>query len=299
MGVLFWTGWNQVEYGDPLKFARWTYSVAPGSTPGVTRLAPLEALIIFGKALLVIFGPVVLVMAASVFLFPRRWSTNHLHQRGSLFFFALPALFALAAIMAGFVQVDQWRWNWRYVLSACLFLSIAGGIAASEFFNRIRSPVGRYAMVAGLLAMPFVQTAFAPIGVATYHDARRSISDETRFAVALGEQLHGIYVEGSIALLTGYSQAQTIMISSGLPLKQFHIIYNPVEENILGSLLNAERYLIIGKVRTPESELFVNHWLARRVELLRYYEVVFEDGHHVFMERTAGSLSPPPSRQEK
>jgi hypothetical protein len=294
-GVVFWAGWNQFEYGDPLKFARWTYSVAPGSTPGISRLPPLQALLMFGKALLVIFGPVVLVVATRVLLSARWSSVNRLHSTGVLFFFSLPALFALVAIMAGFVQIDQWRWNWRYALTASLFLSIAGGIAASEFFDRVHSTFARSAMVAGLLAMPIVQMLFSPVGVATYHDARRSISDETRFAVALGEQLRGVYVQGTIALLTGYSQAQTIMISSGLPLKQFHIIYNPVEDNILGSLLSSERYLIIGKVRTPESELFVNHWLSRREDLLRYYEVVFEDGHHVFMERTLDSLphSPP------
>ncbi len=134
--------------------------------------------------------------------------------------------------------------------------------------------------------------AIPSVGVATFNDAQRSISDETRFAMALGEQLQAIYTEGSVALLTGYSQAHRIMISSGLPLKQFRIIYNPVEEDILGSLLDSERYLVIGKDRTPESEKYVDDWLYRRDQLLHYYSVRFENGHYVLMERKPDSTSP-------
>jgi hypothetical protein len=288
-GVAFWVCWNYVEYGDPLKFARWTYSVAPGAAQGNLRQPPFDALLIFGRALLVMFGPVVLLTASGAFLRPQRTPSDRI--RPVLLFFGLPAVFALAAILAGFVQVDQWRWNWRYALTASLFLAVAGGIGVSEFCRRVRSTFVRSLVVAGLLVMPLVQMAVPSVGVATFNDAQRSISDETRFAMALGEQLQGIYTEGSIALLTGYSQAHRIMISSGLPLKQFRIIYNPVDEDILGSLLDSERYLVIGKDRTPESEKYVDDWLYRRDELLHYYDVRFENGHHVLMERKPDSAS--------
>jgi hypothetical protein len=75
------------------------------------------------------------------------------------------------------------------------------------------------------------------------------------------------------------------MISSGLPLRQFHIIDNPGEDDILGSLPGPERYLVIGKDRTPESERAVNSWLSRREELLRYFAVTLETGHYILMER--------------
>ena len=291
-GVAFWICWNDVEYGDPLKFAHWTYSVAPGAALGSVRQPPLDALLILGKALLVIFGPVLLLIASGVFVRSQRTSSKRIPLGLLLLFFGLPAVFALAAILAGFVQVDQWRWNWRYVLTASLFLAIAGGISLSKFYRKVQSTFARGLVVVGLLAMPFIQIAIPSVGIATFDDAQRSISDETRFAMVLGEQLHRIYTEGSIALLTGYSQAQRIMISSGLPLKQFHIIYNPVEENVLGSLLDSERYLIIGKDRTPESERFVNAWLSRRDELLHYYYIHFENSHHILMERKSCPISP-------
>jgi hypothetical protein len=291
-GIAFWVSWNHLEYGDPLKFARWTYSIAPGAAQGNVRQPPLDALLIFGRALLVIFGPVVLLTASGAFVRSQRTPSNRIHPVLLLLFFGLPAVFALAAILAGFVQVDQWRWNWRYVLTASLFLTVAGGIGLSEFCRRVRSTFARGLLVTGLLAMPLVQIAIPSVGVATFNDAQRSTSDATRFAIALGQQLHGIYRGGSIALLTGYSQAQRIMISSGLPLKQFHIIYNPVEENILGSLLDSEQYLVIGKDRTPESEQYVNDWLSRRDELLRYYNILVENDHLILMERKPVSTTP-------
>ncbi len=287
-GVAFWVCWNGLEYGDPIKFARWTYSVAPGSAQGNVRQPPLDALLTFCRALLVIFGPVVLLAASGAFFRARRPPSDRIRPELLLLFFGLPALFALAAIMAGFVQVDQWRWNWRYVLTASLFLTVAGGIGFSEFCRRVRSTFARGLVVAGLLAMPLIQLAIPSVGVATFNDAQRSTADATRFAIALGEQLHGIYTGGSIALLTGYNQAQRIMISSGLPLKQFHIIYSPVEEDILGSLLDSERYLVIGKDRTPESEQYVDDWLSRRDELLRYYNIRSENSHFILMEREPG-----------
>ncbi len=292
VGVAFWVCWNYVEYGDPLKFARWTYSIAAGAAQGNMRQPPLDALLIFGRALLVIFGPVVLLTASGAFVRSQRTTSNRIHPVLVLLFLGLPSVFALVAILAGFVQVDQWSWNWRYVLTASLFLAVAGGIGLSEFCRRVRSTFARGVVVAGLLAMPLVQIAIPAVGVATFNDAQRSISDETRFAMALGEQLHGIYTEGSIALLTGYSQGQRIRISSGLPLKQFHIIYNPVEEDILGSSLDSERYIVIGKDRTPESEQFVNNWLSRRDELLHYYNICLDNGHYVLMERKPGSTFP-------
>jgi hypothetical protein len=291
-GIAFWVCWNNVEYDDPLKFARWTYSVAPGTVLGKERQPPLDALLIFGRALLVIFGPFVLLIASGAFVRSQHTPSKRIPQILLLLFFGLPAIFALAAILSGFVQVDQWRWNWRYVLTASLFLAIAGGIGFSEFCRRVRSRFAHGVAIASLLAMPLVQIAIPAVGVATFDDAHRSISDETRFAIALGERLHGIYTEGSIALLTGFSQAQRIMISSGLPLKQFHIIYNPVEKNILGSLLDSEHYLVIGKDRAPESEEYVNTWLSRRKELLHYYNIRFENGHYLLMERNPASVSP-------
>jgi hypothetical protein len=107
-----------------------------------------------------------------------------------LLFLGLSAVFALVAILAGFVQVDQRRWNWQYVLPAGLFLVVACGIGLSEFCYKVQSTFTRGMVVAGLLAMPLVQLAIPSVGVATFNDAQRSVFNETRFAcmtLLLGE----------------------------------------------------------------------------------------------------------------
>ncbi len=284
-GIAFWICWNKFEYGDPFKFAHWTYSATQGSTFGNEQQIPFDAFLIFGKALLFIFGPFILIIASGVFFRSHLAHSKRIPRIILLLFFGLPAVFALVAILAGFVQVDQWRWNWRYVLTAGLFLSVAGGIGLSEFCYYVKSKITRVLVVVCLLAMPLVQIALPSVGVATFDDAKRSSSDETQFGIALGEQLHQIYTGGSIALLTGFGQAQRIMISSGLPLKQFHIIYNSTEGDILGSLQHSEYYIVIGKDRTPESEKYVNDWLLRKNELLIHYNVRCENSHYIFLER--------------
>jgi hypothetical protein len=289
-GIVFWLVWNYSAYDDPLKFARWTYSVAPGTARGNVRQSPLDALLIFCKALLFVFGPAVLLAAAGAFFHSKRTPSTQTHAAKLLLFFGLPPIFALLAILLGFVQIDQWRWNWRYVLTASLFLTVAGGIGLSALWHRVRSGGARGLVVVALLAMPLVQLSIPTVGVATFDDARRSISDDTRFAMAVGEQIHGIYTEGSIALVTGYSDGQRIMISSGVPLKHFHIIYGPEENDILGSPLHSERYLIIEKKPTSETQRLAEHWLSRMDELLRSYAICSENEYFILLERKPAPL---------
>jgi hypothetical protein len=286
-GIAFWFLWNYAVYNDPFKFAHWTYSVAADALPMNVRQTSPTSLVIASEALLVIFGPGLLLAASLVFFRQNQTPQDRPHVRSMLVYLGLPAFFALAAILAGFVQMDRWGSNWRYVLTAGPLLAVAAGIGVSELFRKVHTLPVRAAVILFLAAMPIFQITFSNPGVATFTDARRSLSDNTRFAVALGDQLHSLYTDGSILLLTGYGQAQRIMISSGLPLRTFHIVYDPADENILGSPAHSEKYLVIGKNRTPESERIVNDWLLRREEFLQYYSITFESLHYLLLERKA------------
>jgi hypothetical protein len=201
-----------------------------------------------------------------------------------LSFFGLPTLFVLVALLTGNVQIDQWWWNWRYVLILGLFLSVAGAMGLSELFRRVRSMYIRVTVIAGLLAMPLVQISVPTVGVATFNDAAKSLLDTTPYATALGERLHFIDDRSSIALLTGYGQAQRIMISSGLPLKTFHIICYPDKRDSLEPLLDSDRYVVVENDLTPKAQELVDNWLSRDVLQLGNYEISREDGHYILME---------------
>jgi hypothetical protein len=202
-----------------------------------------------------------------------------------LVFFILPLVFTLAALLLGFVQIDRWGWNWRYVVTSGLFLSLAGVMGMNEIFLRVRSRIGRSLVVISLFLIFFFQLTLPVPGVATFNEAKKSFNYGPKDAVVLGEELRSIYEKGSVALLTGYGQGQRIMISSRLPLRTFRFIGNSKEQSILGSLEKSERYLVIGKDSTPESQTSIDYWQARRGLLLDFYNVRLENNHYVLMER--------------
>jgi hypothetical protein len=283
-GIAFWLIWNAAEYGDALRFIHWSASIAPTTFSDSLQPHQLADLVTFGRAILDIFGPVLLLLATGVFI-RFRYKAVELNHVLLLLFFGLPALFILVTLVTGQVHIDQWWWNWRYVLILGLFLSVAGTMCLSEFFSRVRSMSVRVTMTACLLAIPLVQIAIPSVGVATFNDAAKSLLDTTPYATALGERLHSIDDKSSIALMTGYGQAQRIMISSGLPLKRFHIICNPDKRDSLEPLWGSDRYVVVESDLTPKSQELVDDWLSRGALQLRNYDIFQEDGHYIFMER--------------
>jgi 4-amino-4-deoxy-L-arabinose transferase-like glycosyltransferase len=283
-GIAFWLGWNRIQYGDALEFAHRTFSLGQSGLNNSPYYASQGLFLILGRAVLTVFGPLILFMSAFVFVRFRSLLVERI-QLSLLVFFILPLVFTLAALLLGFVQIDRWGWNWRYVLTFGLFLSLASAIGLKEFFSRVRSRSGRSLIVISLFMIFLFQIAVPILGVATFDEARKSFNYGPKDAVVLGEELRSIYDKGSVALLTGYGQGQRIMISSRLRLRTFHFIGNSKEQSILGSLEKSERYLVIGKDRTPESQQPVDYWLARRELLLDFYKVRLENIHYVLMER--------------
>lgn len=285
-GILFWFAWNLFRYGDALTFARWTYDAATTAVHNAPGHLPVQILENFLRAILVIFGPIVILASAGIFLHSS-FGFAQKERFPLLLYFTLPAFFVLTSILAGFVQMDQWRWNWRYVLTIGLLLSVSAGCGLKEVLDRVRSAWGRGALVAVLLLMPVLQLTVPSVGVATFDDAKRCFSGDPRAGAAVGEQLARRYHGGDIALIAGYGQAQRIMVSSGIPLKAFDILHNIAEEEPLGSITNKENFLVIGKDRTPESALYVDRWLGEMKMLLRDNDVRWEDANYVLFERAS------------
>lgn len=283
-GVAFWLGWNKLQYGDSLKFAHWTYSVGVSPLINSYQYNLPELLLVLGRALLAVFGPLIFLVSAFAFVRPQRRLAEG-RQLPLLLFFILPIFFTLTALLLGFVQVDPWGLNWRFVVVSGLFLSLAGGLGLDEIFRRVRSRIGRGLIVVSLFMIFFFQLAVPIPGVATLNEAKKSFNFGPKDAAFIGEELRSMYDSGSVALLTGYGQGQRIMVSSRLPLKTFHIIYNSSEQNILGPLAESERYLVIGKDRTPESQQSVDYWQARRQKLLSFYNLRLENSHYILLDR--------------
>ncbi len=280
IGIIFWFGWNLFHYGDPLKFAHWTFDVGTTAVRDTLQASPQGMFRILGSAVLWIFGPM-MTLAGLWIIFLMRPLNKHREQLVILLYCALPMCFTAAAILLGFVQIDRWWWNWRFVLPFGLFLSVASALALKELSQRSDSIVVFRSVVIAFCLLPFLQILIPSVGIALYHDAKKSYDERSRTAASLGGILHSEYSGGTIALLTGYGVGQRIMISSRLPLNVFRISYF----EMINPLSITDRYIVIGKDRTPESMEFSEYWQVHKMNILKTYSICSEDGYNVFLQR--------------
>ena len=285
-GILIWFCWNKVEFGDAYQFAPSKYRLAPTDVDNPMRYRQEPVFMTLTRAVLNVFGPIMLLTCVAGLVRLKRVVTERRHLQ-MLVFFSLPAIFMFAGILTDSVLIDQWWWNWRFVLSFGLFLSVVGGMGLSEFFSRAPSRLARSIAVVALLFMPVVQLTVPSVSVATYEDATKIFHGLSKDAAAFGEKLGVIHKGGTVVLLTGSGLGERIMVSSWLPLRDFHIIRSPGGQDILGPIRAGDRYVVIGKVRLPDSREVVNYWLSRRETFLRYYNILLEDDQYILLERRA------------
>jgi hypothetical protein len=283
-GIIFWFCWNKYEFGDALRFAPWNFRPAPSDLNNPMRYRQEAVSLTLLRAVLNIFGPVTLLACATGIVRLRRVALERRHLL--LFvFLGLPAFFVFTGTLFDYVLIDQWWWNWRFVLTFGLFLSVVGGIGLSEFFKKVRSRAVRGVVVASLLAMPIVQLTVPSVSVATYEDASKIFGGLSKYAAGFGEQLRSIHKGGSVVLFTGSGLGERIMVSSWLPLRNFHLIQVPGGLDIQGPIRSGDRYVAIGKVRLPDSREVVDYWLSRRELFMQYYDIRFEDENYLLLER--------------
>jgi hypothetical protein len=75
------------------------------------------------------------------------------------------------------------------------------------------------------------------------------------------------------------------MLSSGIPLKNFHLIQYPGGQDIQGAVRSGDKYVVLGKVRLPDSREVVDYWLNRKELMLKSYDIVFEDENYILLLR--------------
>ncbi len=283
-GIMVWFLSHFIVFGNPFAFTHGTYSVLSTVYRESSQHLPLNIVGTFCRAILVIFGPVLLLVAAASFI-PRTHTSVDRNIIFLLVFLILPMLFTISAALAGYVGIDEWWWNWRYVLTFGLFLAVAGGIGLVKIFSRIRTSSGRSIVVTILFAMPVVQLVTPSVGIAVYKDAAKCIDATVRDAMAIGEQLPGVYSGGSIGLITNGMYTVRIQISSSLPLKHFRIIQFSADQKIPDSTLLSEHYLVLQKTEVPESKLLALSSPGERSLLRENFQIRFENTSFALLER--------------
>lgn len=280
MGIIFWLSWNYVHYDNAFKFAQWTYSVGTETVRNAFRENPLGLIRIIIDALLWIFGPAMVTAGLLIFFSMKRLLVRK-DQFLLLVYFSLPAVFILASLLLGFVQIDQWWWNWRFVLSSGLFLSVATAVGLQELFQKVSSRTLRSFVLITLCSVPFAQLAIPSIGVAVFNDALKSYTEQSHSATNVGKEMNTRYQNGSIAMLTGYGIGQRIILSSRLPVKAFNVRFFPLDSTVTIT----DRYIILGMDQTAETAEFSMYWIENKRSLLSSYTVSSADSFFIVLTR--------------
>lgn len=282
-GILLWLCWNAYEFGDPFRFAPWNFRSGPFSVNNPKGYRQEAVPLTLLKAIVNIFGPMALLACAAGIVRLRRVAQGRQYL-WLIAFLALPPLFVFTTILMDLVLIDQWWWNWRFVLTLGPFLAVVGGIGLSEFFKGVKSRAARVLAVASLVAMPIAQLTVPSVGVAAYEDAAKIFSGPDHLGAEFGERLGSMHKGGTVVLLTGTSLGERIMISSRLPLKTFRVVPFPGGQEILGPIRSGDRYVVIGKAQIPQTREAVGYWLSRRDLFLQHYDVLFEDNSFLLLE---------------
>lgn len=278
-GIIFWTGWNQLMYDDPLEFANAEFYAA--SSQAVERpnrdllfLQPQNVLYVYGAASMMVFGPILLSFAVVGYF-------SHLREKvktfpSSIYFFMiLPVLFTLLTMLIGIGEMNMWWFNSRFAtfLAPLVIILVSVALLRIEKFNK---KVILGIIVIGLFAFQISSPTF---GVVTHIDADGGWNyKQAPFAKQTSDFLYENYDDGEILIMTGSSQAHRIMISSGVDL----IDYNEGIESLLSKSFFQEpwkynKWIVIGTEPDSDSVNAVKFWEKNMDELMKHYDQEYEN----------------------
>lgn len=279
-GVMLWMGYNALRYGDPFEFSNAQYYSA--AAQAVTRpiretvfLKPFNVLSIYYETAVRIYGfvPVWASILGITFLFLKR---NRRHIL--LFvFLALPPCFTLISLFLGIAEISEW-FNTRYLVLLSPFISISVVLTLQELAKRSERRATLVTGLAILLIFAFQWRTFSK-EVVTYREAQYGFRwKQNPFAVKTGELLRSIYDEGTIAMMTGSAQEHRIMITSGIPLRQFdELIESSRWKKTYTEPWFSNRWLVMSKEPDTDAQSVLAYWNGREKELQEHYMTVYEN----------------------
>ena len=285
-GTLFWLGWNQIIFNNPLEFANAEFYAA--SSQAVERpyrdflyLQPQNVAYIYGAAAFMISGPVLLAFAANGYFLHMREKIKAVPSSIYLFMI-LPVLFTLFTMFIGIGEMSQWWFNARFAT----FLSPLVIVLASLTLLRFEKNKRKRIMVAVVASLFIFQVASPTFGVVTYLDAYSGwIYKQAPYAKQTSDFIYKNYDDGKILIMTGSSQAHRIMISSGADL----VDYNEGIESFLSNSFFVEpwkhnKWIIMGLEPDSDSVNAVKFWSENMDELEMHYDKVYENKYYRVFE---------------
>ena len=285
-GIMFWLGWNQYYYGDPLEFANSQfYSASSQAAERPYRdflyLQPLNVITIYGMALAMISGPILLSMAVIGFVLYLKDKDQS--QRTKLYaFLGIPPLFTLILLFFGIAEMSQWWFNARFATFLFPLVIILTAFTLVKIMQRSKE---RRIIIIVIVAVFTFQLLTPAFGVVTFLDAQSGwVYKQTPYAIESAEFLRSEYDEGQVMIMTGSSQAHRIIQVSGIHIIQFdEIIESLMSKPSFKEPWLHDKWLIIGKEPDSDSVNAVNYWMERMDVLNQHYSLAFENQYYKIM----------------
>ena len=286
--IVFWLGWNQYHYGDPFEFSNTEYYSASWYAENrpfreVLFLQPANVLSVYGTTALFMYGPFLLgAGAAGYFLIYRK--SRVYRKNAVLLFLALQSIFTIVSLLIGIGEMSYW-FNSRFMVLLSPLLIVMASLALAKIGAVTEHKKTIFAAAIGVLFVWQLSTpAFG--AVVTLLDAKGGYSvKENVLAAETGEALKSIYDgKGSIMILTGSGLEHRVMITSGIPLRNFdEIIEHSTWKKSFKEPWLYDRWIVI--THTPGSDAIstTQYWLDRQGELEVYYKTAYENEHYKIM----------------
>jgi len=286
-GIIFWIGYNAIQYGDPLEFANAQYYSA--SSQALNRdirqtlfLQPANVMTVYGITAYTMYGPMLLSAALVGYILHRR-TEGHNKRRMLYVFLALPPLFTVASLLIGIGEMNLW-FNSRFLILLLPLIIMLTAVLLQNLPNKTKKNRSLVAAVIGVLFL-FQTSMIAFDRVPAYLDAKGGfLYDVNPFAVQTGEALNSMYDNGTVMIMTGSAQGHRIMVTSGIPLRQYdEIIESSTWKKSYYEPWSHDKWIVMAKQPDSDGITATKYWAERRDELDSHYRPVYENDYYRIM----------------
>jgi len=283
-GIAFWLGYNAHQYGNPLEFANAQYYSAASqalnrSVRDTLFLQPVNVMAVYWKTAFTTYGPALL--AAALVGYIVQWRREGSRRRGTLYaFLVLPPLFTIISLLIGIGEMNIW-FNARFLVLVSPLLIMLAAVLLHNMPEKARR--NRRVIVAAV-AVLFVFQVLSPVfgEVPSFLDAKWGfLYGINPYSVQAGEALKSIYDGGMIMTLTGSSQEHRMMVTAGIPLRQYdEMIESSMWKKSFHEPWSYDRWIVISKEPDSDGVSVAKYWQDMHSELDEHYRKAYENPHY-------------------
>jgi len=283
-GIAFWLGYNAYQYGNPLEFANAQYYSAASqalnrSVRDTLFLQPVNVMAVYWKTAFTTYGPTLLAAALVGYIVQRCKEGSR--RRGMLYaFLALPPLFTIISLLIGIGEMNIW-FNARFLILLSPLLIMLAAVLLHNMPEKARK--NRRVIVAAVAAL-FVFQVLSPVfgEVPSFLDAKWGfLYGINPYSVQAGEALKSIYDGGMIMTLTGSSQEHRMMVTAGIPLRQYdEMIESSMWKKSFHEPWSYDKWIVMSKEPDSDGVSVAKYWQDRHSELDEHYRKAYENPHY-------------------